>query len=413
MGKVTSLYGKTMGKIGSIVFSTSGGQTIAREYNPNLANPNTMAQVNQRARMKLMSQIAASLAPVIVIPKEGLKSSRNLFIKKNFSASMAMKGMAQITYENLQITAGNAGLPQIVATRSQDAGVTIQLAESADAAVSRVVYIMYRKTSEMTLQLVQSVVVESSGSTGTFPASLVYTEGDLVLFAYGMKDLSANARANYGNMQVQNALDIAQLAATRTINTSDYQFTETRGATMFAGESEIAPTPDGSARVFVTAFGGGSVSGSGTFKIGSSVTVTATPKSGYVFVNWKRMGSNEVLSTSQQYTFTLQGATDLVATFEQSTTGLTFNVSVRAGSGQYGEGTLVKIGDGEAAASAQTSVEGGESVTIQALPGTSSNLEFNYWRNENTGQSLGSANPLTYIPSEDTSIVAIWKNGTV
>ena len=31
MGKVTSLYGKTTGKIGSIVFSTSGGETIARE----------------------------------------------------------------------------------------------------------------------------------------------------------------------------------------------------------------------------------------------------------------------------------------------------------------------------------------------------------------------------------------------
>lgn len=413
MGKVTSLYGKTTGKIGSIVFSTSGGQTIAREYNPNVANPNTEAQVNQRARMKLMSQIAASLAPVIVIPKDGLKSSRNLFIKKNFSASMAMNGLAQITYENLQLTAGNAGLPQIIATRSQEAGVTIQLAESADASVSRVVYIMYRKTSELTLQLVQSVVVESAGGTGTFPASLVYTEGDLVLFAYGMKDLSANARANYGNMQVQNALDIAQLTATRTINTSDYQFTETRGATMFADEDEISPTPEGSARVFVTAFGGGSVSGSGTFVIGESVTVTATPQSGYVFVNWKRMGSNVVLSTNQQYTFTLEGSTDLVATFEQSTTGLTFIVSARAGTGAFGEGTLVKIGDGEPAASVQSTIEAGESVTIQALPGTSSNLEFNYWRNENTGQSIGSANPLSYIPTEDTDIVAVWRQGTL
>lgn len=413
MGKVTSLYGKTTGKIGSIVFSTSGGETIAREYNPNVANPNTQAQVNQRARMKLMSQIAASLAPVIVIPKDGLKSSRNLFIKKNFSASMARNGLAQITYENLQLTAGNAGLPQIIATRSQEAGVTIQLSESADAAVSRVVYIMYRKTSEMTLQLVQSVVVESAGGTGTFPASMVYTEGDLVLFAYGMKDLSANARANYGNMQVQNALDIAQLTASRTINTSDYQFTETRGATMYADESEISPTPEGSAKVFVTAFGGGSVSGSGTFVIGEKVTVTATPQSGYVFVNWKRTGSNEVLSTSQQYTFTLEGTTDLVATFEQTTTGLTFNVSVRAGSGQYGAGTLVKIGDGEAGAAEQATIEAGESVTIQALPGTSTDLDFNFWRNENTGQNIGSSNPMSYIPTEDTTIVAIWRQGTI
>lgn len=411
MGKVTSLYGKTTGKIGSIVFATSGGETIAREYNPNVANPSTQAQVNQRARLKLMSQIAASLAPVIVIPKEGLKSSRNLFIKKNFSASMAADGLAQISYENLQLTPGNAGLPQIVATRSQEAGVTIQLAESADVAVSRVVYIMYRKTSEMTLQLVQSVVVESAGGSGTFPASLVYTEGDLVLFAYGMKDLTANARANYGNMEVQNALDIALLTATRNINTSDYQFTETRGATMYADENEITPTPDGSARVFVTAFGGGSVNGAGTFVIGDQVTVTATPQNGNVFVCWRRMGSAEVLSTSQQYTFTLQGTTDLLAVFEPSASGQTYNVAVRAGSGQYGDGTLVKINNGEAGATASATIAAGDSVTLQALPGTSESLEFSNWRNESTQQSLGTANPLSYIPSGDVSIVAIWRQG--
>ena len=76
MGKVTSLYGKTMGKSGSVVFSTSGGFTIAREYNPHVANPISPSQVNQRARMKLMSQLSAALSPVIAMTKEGLVSKR-------------------------------------------------------------------------------------------------------------------------------------------------------------------------------------------------------------------------------------------------------------------------------------------------------------------------------------------------
>ncbi len=57
MAKQTSLFGKISGKLGAVVFSTSGGATISREYNPHVANPNTDAQINQRARMKLMSQL--------------------------------------------------------------------------------------------------------------------------------------------------------------------------------------------------------------------------------------------------------------------------------------------------------------------------------------------------------------------
>ena len=113
MGKVTSLYGKTSGKIGSIVFSTPGGETIAREYNPHVANPNTPAQVNQRARMKLMSQLSAALAPVVVMQKEGLVSKRNKFASKNFDSCYVLNGEAQITYENVQLTEGNTSLPPI------------------------------------------------------------------------------------------------------------------------------------------------------------------------------------------------------------------------------------------------------------------------------------------------------------
>ena len=357
MGKVTSLYGKTTGKIGSIVFSTSGGQTIAREYNPNVANPSTQAQVDQRARLKLMSQLSASLAPVIAMQKDGLISARNQFVKKNFGSSYASDGIAQITYENVQLTNGNAGLPSIVATRAQESGITIQLAEDASSAVDRVVYIMYRKTSEKTLQLVQSIVVEAPGGSGTFVGSMIYTEGDLVFYAYGMKDLNSNAKAAYGNMAVADAVDVARLVATRKVDASGYQFTQTRGATMFADENEIADVPAGSARVFVTAFGGGSVSGGGIKIIGENATVIATPNEGYAFSAWKINGTNTVVSTNATYTFEVQGMTDLVAVFEAVDPSSQFTVNVSPVSDASSANTLVKIGSGEFASSASAVVK--------------------------------------------------------
>lgn len=413
MAKQTSLFGKISGKLGAVVFAVSGGKTISREYNPNVSNPSTQAQVDQRARLKLMSQLSASLAPVLAMQKDGLVSARNQFVKKNFAASTAIAGAAQITYENLQLTNGNAGLPGIVATRAQESGILIQLAEDASAAVSRVVFIMYRKTTELTLQLVQSVVVESAGLNGTFPASMVYTEGDLVFYAYGMKDLNANATANYGNMQVADAVDVARLVATRKVDSSSYQFTQTRGATMYAGENEIAPVPEGSARVFVTATAGGSVSGGGVYQIGQSATVVATPAAGYIFQGWSRNGSVEILSTDASYTFEVEEQTDLVASFAPRVGGETYTVTVKAPSSGTGSTTLVSVNGGTPQAQVTIEVNAGESITMQASDNGATGIEFAAWAISGESQSLSNANPYTYTPNGNVVIVARWQNQTI
>lgn len=412
MAKQTSLFGKISGKIGSVIFSTSGGETISREYNPHVANPSTMAQVNQRARMKLISQLSASLAPVIAIPKQGLVSSRNAFTKMNFGASMANNGVAQITYENVQLTNGNLALPTLEAERAEESGISINLAENASGSVDRVVYILYRKTSEQKLQLVASVIAEAPGTGGKFNASLPYTEGDIVLYAYGMRDTSESANAKYGNMQVANAVDVARLVAVRNISTEDFQFTQTRGATMFADQNELTPVPEGSARVFVTAFGGGSVTGGGVFTIGQSATVVATAESGYHFVGWKINGQSEYVSNNASYTFTVQGQTDLVAVFNANLPGLTYTVTVRPTSSSAANGTLVSVNGGEPAAQVQVEVEAGQSITLQALIGTASDVTFTEWAIAQ-GSVIGTANPLTYTPSGNVTIISRWEDGSL
>lgn len=334
MGKVTSLYGKTMGKIGSIVFSTSGGQTIAREYNPHVANPNTIGQVNQRARMKLMSQLSASLSPVIAMTKDGLVSRRNKFVKLNFDSSYASQGIAQISYENVQLTEGSVGLPQVVAEAfgTDWGGPYVYLATAPSANINRVVYCIFEKTQENRLSLVRSKIVNVRTNENVpdvyFPESLDELEitgtgaesefaREYVIYAYGMSDTSERATARYGNLNVQSASDIATLVANRTISFEDYQFTQTRGTTVGQGSGGDTPTPAGQARVFVTALGeGGTVSGGGTFPLGSSVTVTATPAAQYAFRAWVKNGTSVVVSRSATYTFTLNGQTDLIAQFD-------------------------------------------------------------------------------------------------
>lgn len=389
MGKVTSLNGKVTGKIGGVVYSTNAGAIIAREYNPNVANPNTAKQVDQRAKMKLMSQIAAALAPVIVIPKEGLKSSRNLFIKKNFDQASAHEGVAQITYENVQLTNGNAGIPAIYATRFPESGVQIQLAERCDASISRVVYIMYKKTSEATLQYVQSVIAEAPGEAGTFPATMLYVEGDLVLFCYGMKDLNTKATAKYSNYGVHNAEDIAQLAMTRTINYADYQFTQTRGTTLFAGEKETIPVGGNQARVYLTAQGNGQVSGAGVYDLGTQVSVTATPAADNAFVGWKLNGSDTIISTNATYTFTLEGMTDLVAVF-RSTLVESFSVKLTASPVEGGSVS----GGGQ--------FDAGASCTAVATAAEG----FNFVGWKKNGRLVSNAPSYTFVVSEATSLVA-------
>lgn len=323
MGKVTSLYGKTTGKIGSIVFSTSGGETIAREYNPHVANPNTMAQVNQRARMKLMSQLSTALAPVVAMTKDGLVSKRNKFVKRNFINSQAFNGTAQVSYENLQLTEGSLGLPQILGglVGVEDPEWDFYLATEPAANIKRVVWIAFLKTQEGKLQLITSEIVTAS-TNKPFEwkpnwAPDYYIGYEIIVYAYGMADTSEKATANYGNLQVTNASDLARLVGTRTISFEDYQFSQTRGTTIGTNGTPIEPEQAGYARVFVTPLGtGGTVSGGGSFQIGSQVTVVATPNSGYTFSRWIYNGTNLTASTSANYTFTLNEQTDLVAVFE-------------------------------------------------------------------------------------------------
>lgn len=315
MARIISQLGKVAGAVSSIIASSYGGAVVVRSRNKKKRQVNSVAQVESRAKLKILGQIAAELAPVIVIPHTDNVSSRNLFVKKNYNLAYCNEESAQLTYENLQITGGMAGLPPIFVQRNPSKGVQVCLAEGMQSGVDRVVYILYKKTIAERLVFVDSVIAHVAGDDKLYPAVLPYTKGDIIILAYGMKDVSPTAGVKYGETKVSSAMDVAQLYLRHIKGKKDTIFTMTRGTTLFYNQQESEIVPEGYARVFVTAFGDGSVSGAGVYRIGDMVTIRATPDTDYEFVGWMVNGSDIIISTDAVFTFKLTGQVDYVAKF--------------------------------------------------------------------------------------------------
>lgn len=59
MGKLVGLIGTISGKIGTMVYSKGkGGITYGRAYQPQVANPKTLGQTNQRVKMNLVGRMS-------------------------------------------------------------------------------------------------------------------------------------------------------------------------------------------------------------------------------------------------------------------------------------------------------------------------------------------------------------------
>lgn len=90
----------------------------------------------------------------------------------------------------------------------------------------------------------------------------------------------------------------------------------------------------------------GSVTGTGEFDYGTSVTLTATANEGYYFVNWTE-GDTEV-STDDAYTFTVTQDRTLVANFSLNSYTISASVNPEnsgsiTGTGEYDHGTSVTL----------------------------------------------------------------------
>lgn len=318
------------GKLGNAVYAQTGGECIARQYQPNVANPSSEGQVEQRSKFKLMSQLSAALKPSLAIRKEGLKSARNIFTSINAPLATIDDGMASINLNKVQITKSNRGMSDFTADRSSATKIAVALVENMANNLNRVVYAAFTKEVDGSLTAFASVAVDAAGVNGQFPGELPYTTKAVVIYAYGMQETNAKASAAYSNMTVPTAEQVAKLLASSSEVAAGTNLTATKGLTMLVSETSGSSDAEEHFLVSVSASGNGSVSGGGSFVAGQMATLRATPDAEASFVAWKKnSASGEVLSTSETYTFEVTRSVVIVGVFQGGPTP-TYNIALSA-----------------------------------------------------------------------------------
>lgn len=390
MGKVTCLQGKARGKVGSIVYAISAGQQIAREYQPVVANPSTTPQVENRSKLKLMSQLAAAYKGSIAIRKDGLKSARNQFISENYDKVAIVGSAANVNLNRVQLTKSNVGMGGFNADRSSGTKIAVALNENMAANFDKVVYNAFRKDASGNLIALGSTVVNKDAVAGDFAGELPYTQDAVVVYAYGMKIDSERANAAFSNMTAPSGEKVAKLIATSAEVAAGTTLSQTAGLTMMVGENTGDSDDVEHFSVGVTKSGNGSVSGGGRYLAGQTAVVTATPDAEATFVAWRlNSPSGTVVSTSAQYSFEVENDVVLCAIFQG---GPTPHYTIAATANPVAGGSVTGAG----------SKEEGSTCTLVATP--ASGYVFDGWF-EN-GKLVSNNATLTFTVNADRTFVA-------
>ena len=236
---MAKFYGSSVktGRVGGSVFQINRGVTIERQYQPIVLNPNTERQVAQRAKMKLASQMSAALAGELGgFKKEGLRSSRNLFVADlfnrgvmQFSNGSASADLSQVRLTNSRITM----VAQYNISRSAGtltiAGQLVPEFVGKVAGVRIVVVYAGRGLSGSQPELAVLTAADMAISTeGAIAGSISRIGSGIVrVYAYAYMPISEQAKIAYRNLIVDTQVNSVTLATLRSVYASGMQYSDT------------------------------------------------------------------------------------------------------------------------------------------------------------------------------------------
>lgn len=236
MAKINPLLGKGTGKVGAFLLQVNSGVQILKEKPVSVANPQTDAQVEQRAKLKLMSQLAAAMSKYIAFRKEGLVSARNKFVSANIALTTFTDAEgAKIELPKIQLTGSNVVLPQL-STAAVSGQNSIVCSGAEDLGVNRVVYNMFKITEDnKVVPLAQRTIEKEAGNPG-FPLAIPQGVTDSFVLAYGVMDKSAKSSLAFDNYEANEGEtgenDYAVLDVLKSLSVSDYALTTTSGLSL-------------------------------------------------------------------------------------------------------------------------------------------------------------------------------------
>lgn len=239
---------KTGKKAGVITYKV-GDDYLVREYNPQPANPRTEKQVQQRAKIKLLSQITALFRFIIAIFPSSGKSSRAIFARLNYPKITVPSTTAIIDYPSVSLTDSTRPITQVtkdVVFLTTGVRKLIGLPDEPTEDIKRVFYYLFSKTDNGKLCFVDYYLSEIRWSSRNplffcwANASFEIDEQgkatkDYVVYALGMGDYTEEATTYWENLDVPNLELLGQIIAEGLIKDTDYYFTETTSFSWFRG----------------------------------------------------------------------------------------------------------------------------------------------------------------------------------
>lgn len=238
------------GKKAGVITYRVGDTYLVREYNPRPANPRTEKQVQQRAKIKLLSQIAAIFRFIIAIFPTNGRSARAQFSSLNWKKISAQDETAQIDYTQIVISNSSFPIPPIDRSVSLVADrwrKRIFVNEDPAEEVKRVFYFLFKKETDGKFTLADYYLSErrtTPANPGFFNWAGTGFEiddngkslYDYVVYAVGMCDNSEEATEYFRNLDVEYIEQIGRLISEKLLSSADYYFTETKSLSWFRGD---------------------------------------------------------------------------------------------------------------------------------------------------------------------------------
>lgn len=247
MAKMYGLNGRISGKMGNTVFRVRAGEQIATQYNPIVTNPNSKGQQDTRTAFKLMSVMAAVLAPEIVMKRVGGSLPRNRFAKVNWPLieveDVGQEVEASLLVSKLQLTDGQLSMSTIKATKVQD-GIEVSLGIGEEQTFDAVRWVAIEvpvsgrvgtlgvTNRPARIRATKTTANATPGEASSFSDSLpvVYDSAEvgIVILAYGIVNRET-ARTRYENADSDGAYGEITLVSGRTNAKSGVIYSTTAG----------------------------------------------------------------------------------------------------------------------------------------------------------------------------------------
>lgn len=205
------MYGFTglvSGKMGAAVFRVRAGEQLVTQYNPVVANPNTMPQQNTRAKFKLVSQLAVALKSAIVAPTDRRLTGRNSFVSRNYKLteldpdpSAAEKAVIDLTKVQLTPSSRPFGTMEVNYSGG-DINVILTSQGATNAQRKGKIVLVGIGTVGVTKSpyVVGEVTGDFSADDGASVSFENVPEGDYVVLAYGVDPTSTSRSVDLGEM---------------------------------------------------------------------------------------------------------------------------------------------------------------------------------------------------------------------